>query len=357
MAEVPHMPTRDEILERAIELFMYEHPEAPTPEEYELKEGNYFERARLDIMTGVRSELEKYLAYLESEADRIREELDIEKPLPPEERISELELELSTLSERHKTAVKRRKEAEAELKRIRETLPPPPPPPPPTGLGPDEKRRLEDAFKRAFAEAGVTRLPPMALAAFRDELGSLQEELKDIPRERAFRLARRRIIDLAGTMIKPPVPPPPVAPPPTPPPEWVPPAELLGPRRVEVTIRTCWGPGPPHTFEADKDLERRVRLVPVIKADTPALGPRYEPLLRFPPLFYMLCPEHRFEKFGYRDVYDALGFLLAETKRSRMKRLTVTKETLIELGLTTDDLRTIQFRAERWIERESQGPA
>jgi len=132
MAEIPpHMPTRKEILDRAIELFMHEHPGAPTPEEEELKEGNYWERARLDLMTGIRSELEKYLAWLESEADEIREELGIKKPLPTEERIRELEDKISTLEERYRVTRERLKEAREEIKRLEEKLKPPPPPPPP----------------------------------------------------------------------------------------------------------------------------------------------------------------------------------------------------------------------------------
>ena len=363
MAEIPpHMPRREEILARAVELFMFDHPGAPTPEEYELREANYWERARLDIMTGIRSQLEEYLASLESEAETVREELGIEKPPPPPERMMELEAEVAGLERRNIEAKRRLREAREEIERLRELKPPPPPPPPPPpvgGLGPDEKRRLEDIFRRTFTEAGIPRLPAGAISAFRDELATLQEDLKEVPRERAFSLARRRIEDLALTFIpvRPP-PPPPIAPPPVVappvPPVYVPPAELLGPRRRVLVVRDCWGPGPPHTFEADRDLERRVRLVPVHKAFTPALGARYEPLLRFPPLFYQLCPEHRYEKYGYRDVYDVLGYNLAETKSSRAKRLTITKETLQEIGLTIEDLRIIQARASRWLGQGSQ---
>jgi len=45
------LPTEDEIRERAIELYFMEHPEATTtPEDSELKEGSYWERARIELM-------------------------------------------------------------------------------------------------------------------------------------------------------------------------------------------------------------------------------------------------------------------------------------------------------------------
>lgn len=142
LAEVPHMPTKSEILERAKELFFKERPEAPTPEEEELKEGNYLERARLDIMTGVRSELERYLAYLESEEEKVREELGIEKPLPAEERIREVEDKLSTLEVRYKTTRERLAEAREEIKKMK--APPPIAPPPPPVKIPPVRRPLKD---------------------------------------------------------------------------------------------------------------------------------------------------------------------------------------------------------------------
>ena len=86
MAELPHFPTKEEILARATKIFMEERAKLGlpplTPEPEELREGSYWERARSELMSGVRTELEKYLSYLETEADKIREELGIEKPLP-----------------------------------------------------------------------------------------------------------------------------------------------------------------------------------------------------------------------------------------------------------------------------------
>lgn len=57
-------PTGDEIREKALELFMQNHLGcANTPEDYELKEGGYWEEAKLLLMKGkeYNPELEKYL--------------------------------------------------------------------------------------------------------------------------------------------------------------------------------------------------------------------------------------------------------------------------------------------------------
>ena len=346
MAEVPHMPTKPEILEKAIELFMYDNPGAPTPEEYELKEGNYWLRARDALMTGVRSELESYLAYLQSEVDTTLEALGIER-IVPEERITELEDKLSALTEHYKTTKTRLAETREELRRIEEKKPPPPPPPPPMGLGPDEKRRLEDSFRRVFEEAGVTRIP---MASFRDELAGLQEDLKEEERTRAFRLAYKQIVSLARSLL-PVRPPPPRVAPPAPPPERppvaVPMVELLGPRRRVIETFTCWHPDCEEACTLDRDLMRRVTVVSVLKEISPR-GPRYEPLLAFPPRFYYTCETHRDEKFGFKSIYDALAFLLFES-RSSGKRLAITKGTFTAAGLDQEDLRNIQAAEARWM--------
>ena len=209
MAELPHMPTKDEILAKAIELFqkdlMLKGLPVITPEEEELKEGNWFEKARAELMTGIRSELEKYLSDLESEADKIREELGIEKPLPTSERLTELEDKLARVEDRYKTTKERLKEAEEELRKIREAKPPPPPP---VGLTEEDKTHLENLFKQTFIEAGVSYVEKMA--EFRGELRRLQEDLKNIPRLRAVELAEREIIELAKRLI--PYKPPPAVP-------------------------------------------------------------------------------------------------------------------------------------------------
>jgi len=213
MTEAPHMPTRDEILDKALEIFFKENPDAPTPEEEELKEGSYWERARQELMTGFKSQLEAYLAYLEEETAKTREALGVAPP-PPPPRLEELELQLSTLRERYETTKRRLKEAEEEIERIRAAKPPSPPPPPPMGLTPEEKTRLEDAFKRIFIEAGADWRG--SLPALRDESHRLQEELRDIPRPRAFEVARTRIEDLARRLLPPPRPWPEIVLPPIP---------------------------------------------------------------------------------------------------------------------------------------------
>jgi len=127
--EAPHLPTKEEIIKKAIELFHAANPQLPTitPEENELKEGSYFERARAELMSGTRSMLEQYLSQLESEADQVRTDLGIEKPLPTSERLTELENQLARVEDRYKTTKERLKETEDELRKIREAKPSPPP--------------------------------------------------------------------------------------------------------------------------------------------------------------------------------------------------------------------------------------
>ena len=150
----PHFPTVDEIRERAIELFMFEHPGAPTPEEYELKEGSFWNRARSELMSGVRSQLEEYLRFVEGEAKRVREELGEKLEVTPDE-VRRLKDQASEFRIKYRDTKKRLEEAEKEIeeaeKRIEELkkLPPPvvppvvpkpplvaPPPPPPVKIPP-----------------------------------------------------------------------------------------------------------------------------------------------------------------------------------------------------------------------------
>jgi hypothetical protein len=69
-----YMPTRREILDKALELFFKENPEAPTPEEEELKEGNYWLRARDELLMTRAiplSEWERYRAEIKSLAEEL----------------------------------------------------------------------------------------------------------------------------------------------------------------------------------------------------------------------------------------------------------------------------------------------
>lgn len=52
-------PTVDEIRKKAIELYMADNPDANTPEDYELKEGEYWEKAKILLMKAIPPELEK----------------------------------------------------------------------------------------------------------------------------------------------------------------------------------------------------------------------------------------------------------------------------------------------------------
>ena len=428
MAELPHMPTKEEILAKAIELFqkdlILKGLPVITPEESELKEANFFEKARAELMTGIRSELEKYLSDLESEADKIREELGIEKPAPVPERLTELENKLSRVEDRYKTTKERLKEAEEELRKIREAKPPPPPkiksyeelkrefegkdlvdalaiyisryrglqkeylledlhrflgelktkltnediyrfykvypnlkldfvsiasliswipppPPPPAGLTEEDKTRLEDLFKRIFLEAGVSyvgRLP-----AFRDELRTIQETYKDIPRSEAIRLAEIEVKELAARLI-PYKPPPPI---PVPVPVTAVPIRVaIAEERVrKIEQRMCLMCR--EYFTIDLDLMRRVS-----ESTTEIRGAgrvHHEPsILEFPERFYHMCPNCRFEKFGYRDIYDALAYLLAEATRSNYKKVKLTKDKLRAVGLDKTDMDEIQTLEARY---------
>jgi hypothetical protein len=428
MAELPHMPTKEEILAKAIELFqkdlILKGLPVITPEESELKEANFFEKARAELMTGIRSELEKYLSDLESEADTVRADLGIEKPLPTSERLTELENKLARVEERYKTTKERLKEAEEELRKIREAkpLPPPkiksydelkrgfegkdpvdalaifvsryrvlqsqylledlhrflgelktkltnedifrfykvypnlkldfvsiasliswipPPPPPPAGLTEEDKTRLEDLFKRIFLEAGVSyvgRLP-----AFRDELRTIQETYKDIPHPEAIRLAEIEVKELAARLI-PYKPPPPI---PVPVPITAVPIRVaMAEERVRrIEQRMCLMCR--EYFTIDLDLMRRVS-----ESTTEIRGAgrvHHEPsILEFPERFYHMCPNCRFEQFGYRDIYDALAYLLAEATRSNYKKVKLTKDKLRAVGLDKMDMDEIQTLEARY---------
>lgn len=87
------LPTKEDILEKAIELYMEEHPEAAehrlTPEVHELKEGGYLERARNELMRDISREIEELTSFLigtrqevEKAVERLKE-LGETPPWPP----------------------------------------------------------------------------------------------------------------------------------------------------------------------------------------------------------------------------------------------------------------------------------
>jgi len=343
------MPSKDEILARATELFIQERTRlglpAITPEESELKEGNFWERARNELMSGLRSQLEGYLAYLEDEASKIRTELGITEVIP-EEKITELENKLSTITERYRVTKERLEEARTELAKVKA---PPTPLAPPKGLSKEQITRLEDAFRRVFEEARIERIP---MATFRDEIAVLTEDLKDIERARAYELAYERITSLARSIL-PPRPAPAVTPAPAPPPiEYpeavVPIAQYLGARTRRIEIRTCTVEGCYERFEADRDLEYRVRLVPVAKYEKPKLGTVFEPLLRIGNDFYFMCPRHRKEIRGYDNIYDCLAWLLRGTEIGEGGSC-ITEATFREVGLDDRDLEEIRREKAKYL--------
>lgn len=167
----PHMPTEDEIRDEALRLFYAEHPEAPTPEDEELKEGSYWERARLSLMSGHASELERYAHDILSELEqvktyideRVRElrQLGVEPPewtLPKEEliaRVATLSRDIADLKASVERLLEERRWAERQFREVREAVerlrreleerarPPAPPPaaaPPPTPIAPPPAR-------------------------------------------------------------------------------------------------------------------------------------------------------------------------------------------------------------------------
>jgi hypothetical protein len=148
MSEMPHMPTHDEIIKEAIKKFMLANPDAPTPTESELKEGSWFDAARRELMSGVKSQLEEYLAYLEAEAESIQDELGI-KPAPPSKEVSELEEQVDILSVKLDEARRKMRNAREEVEKLKAVKVPPkvvkPPPKEPEGpVCPTHKVELID---------------------------------------------------------------------------------------------------------------------------------------------------------------------------------------------------------------------
>jgi len=93
------MPTKEEIREKALEIYYREHPKARelgiTPEEYELRppEGRYYLKAQRELMTGITSELEEALNAYKKEIDDIVETLKEMGVKPPEWALPKEELE------------------------------------------------------------------------------------------------------------------------------------------------------------------------------------------------------------------------------------------------------------------------
>lgn len=150
MSEAPYMPTKPEILALAIKMFQEDMIrkgiEPITPTERELKEGNWFEKARLDLMTGVKSQLEEHLTYLETEAESIRDQLGI-APAPPPREVRELVEQIDVVSGKLRETRGKLREAKETIEKLRAVKVPPkiveaPPPPPKVPVCPAHKVEL-----------------------------------------------------------------------------------------------------------------------------------------------------------------------------------------------------------------------
>jgi len=131
MAEEPHMPTVDEIRERAIELWMMDHKGeiAIVPEDEELKESTvqtgpyagmtYWEAARKDLMSRKeKTEMEKMLAYYESQVRELREALGKKTEVTPEE-YEAIREQLREIRSKYRETKRKLKETVEELERVR----------------------------------------------------------------------------------------------------------------------------------------------------------------------------------------------------------------------------------------------
>lgn len=126
MAEEPsHMPSKEEIERKALEIYYHDHPEAIehklTPDvEYEMRppEGYYYLKAQRELMSSYRSDMEQALSVYEEEAQKLRETLGIKPPENLEElqkRVELLEMKVDKVqTEKHKV--------ERQLETVRESL-------------------------------------------------------------------------------------------------------------------------------------------------------------------------------------------------------------------------------------------
>lgn len=229
--------------------------------------------------------------------------------------------------------------------------PPVPPPvaiPPPVekGLRKADEEELRTEFKADLLRRDVS--PRKWMPIFDDELTKWRRELAEIPSEAAKKAAKADLIEvIRGILEK--VERVPVGPPIKRPPEIPRIPEIPVPARVEfpvereadVVTRRCWKCDEP--FESDRTLEARVR-ESITEIRGRARMTYHGPLLRFPMLFYYLCEKCRHERFGYRDIYDAIAFRIAEARTLMRPEKAYTKETLRERGFTPEDIAEIQIR-------------
>jgi predicted nucleic acid-binding Zn-ribbon protein len=167
------LPTKQEILEKAIELYYKDHPEAIeyhlTPEQLELKarEGGYLQKAQEELMRGpseYRAQLLQYLLALRQEVEKTAEELKRlgekpEWPPPTQEeliqretkllnRISALEAEIEKTIREKTTLEEKIKTLQQELEKIKTPKEAPKPEIPKTELV-EEARKLWATYRNA----------------------------------------------------------------------------------------------------------------------------------------------------------------------------------------------------------------
>ncbi len=108
-----YLPTRGEIRDKAVEIFMEEAIKkglpAVTPEEEELREGSFWERARDQLMRERTAALDAERSYLEQMASELGLKI---VPAQVAERVEELKDTMEKLREEQR----RRREAEKALK-------------------------------------------------------------------------------------------------------------------------------------------------------------------------------------------------------------------------------------------------
>jgi len=214
--EEPRMPTKDEIRERAIQLWMADHVGEirPLPEDEELKEGrvlkgpyagmSYWEAARRDLMS--RSEkrhMERMLAFYEQQVRELREALGRKVEVTPEE-YEEIREQLREIRGKYRETRKKLRETAEKLEKVQkayeEALLRPPERVEVAGLTEDDIRRLRNQFFADLSKAGI-RVTTGIRAEFNHEIDVLREELKNIERERAYDLAKRRLDELVQQIV------------------------------------------------------------------------------------------------------------------------------------------------------------
>lgn len=275
---------------------------------------------------------------LRDEMDKLHalaEQLGVDVEVIEARRLSSL-LRASEDRERLKREVEGLKREIEEAKKPPPPLIPPPPPPPPPLLPPVlPEEWLYDKFSSILRSHDLD--PLKYRSRFEEEYPGI-EGLRREDQQRTIDLLAREIIREAIPPPKPPPRPPPI-PPIAPPPVRVRMEEI---REPELVSRICIVGG--EAFTIDLDLVRRVTETGVVmrpRGVTSFQGP----LLDFPERFYHMCPDHRYEKFSYYDIYHALAYTIWEARRSGYKRLFLTLDGLKAMGFNPDDIRAI----EEWL--------